>query len=176
MKAHLQWFGLAALLVLLGACAATTSAPAPRIVSGAQWVILPIANHTDTPQAGARAEAIAETLLRVRGVSELRRYPVTPSADALFEDNARKAQDEALTWARQQPELRYALTGSVQEWRYKVGLDGEPAIGLDLQVIDLQSQKVIWSAGGAKTGWGRESLAGVAQELMDDLLANLVLR
>ena len=67
---------------------------------------------------------------------------------------------------------RHALVGAVDEWRYKVGVDGEPAVGLALQVLDLQSGNVVWSAVGARSGWSRESLAGVAQKLVRDLLAS----
>ena len=48
------------LYATLGACAVvnisnSTQAPLPR---DARWVLLPIQNHTETPQAGLRAETI----------------------------------------------------------------------------------------------------------------------
>ena len=51
--------------VLLGGCATIDSSQgAAALDSGAKWVLLPILNHTDVPQAGLRAEAITEPLLR----------------------------------------------------------------------------------------------------------------
>jgi len=83
----------------------------------------------------------------------------------------RKLQAEALKWAREQG-IRYALTGAVDEWRYKVGVDGEPAVGLALRIVDVQSGQVVWSSVGAKSGWSRDSLAGVAQKLMRAMFAS----
>jgi hypothetical protein len=68
------------------------------------------------------------------------------------------------------------MTGAVDEWRYKVGVDGEPAVGLVLQVIDLGTGNVVWTATGARSGWSREALSAVGQKLMRDLLGDLSLR
>jgi len=135
-----------------------------------QWALLPIINHTQTPQAGLRAEAILETLVRSRGITKLQKYPSALNSESLFEPVERSAVDEALKWARGEQAV-YALTGTVDEWRYKVGVDGEPAVGITLQLIDLQSGKVVWSATGSKTGWSREALSAVAQKLINRLTA-----
>jgi len=136
--------------------------------TNAQWALLPIVNHTQTPQAGLRAEAILESLVRSRGVSKLRKYPSALNSESLFEPVERSAVDEALKWARGEQAV-YALTGTVDEWRYKVGVDGEPAVGITLQLIELPSGNVLWSATGSKTGWSREALSAVAQKLISRL-------
>jgi hypothetical protein len=76
-----------------------------------------------------------------------------------------------LAWARQQG-ARYALAGSVDEWRYKVGVDGEPAAGVALQIIDVASGETLWSGAGGKSGWSREALSAVAQQLIRNLLSS----
>lgn len=142
----------------------------------AKWVLLPIVNHTDVPQAGLRAEAVTEVLLRSRGLGNLRRYPPTINQDSLFEPAERKAVIEAMNWAREQGVL-YAVTGAVDEWRYKVGIDGEPAVGLTLQIIDLSDEgRVVWSAAGSKSGWSREALSAVAQKLIKEMLAGVPIK
>lgn len=161
-----------AVLAMLAACTVTSHMPDSAVLErGAKWAVLPIANHTDVPQAGLRAEAIADGLLRARGVNQLAAYPAALSPDALFDPVERKLQAEALKWARDQG-IRYALTGAVDEWRYKVGVDGEPAVGLALRIVDVQSGQVVWSSVGAKSGWSRDSLAGVAQKLMREMFAS----
>jgi polysaccharide biosynthesis protein PelC len=60
-----------------------------------------------------------------------------------------------------------------KEWRYKVGIDGEPAVGLTLKIIDLSNGRVLWSATGAKSGWSREALASVAQSLILNMVNTL---
>lgn len=143
--------------------------------AGAKWVILPIANHTETPLAGQRAEVMLESLLRQRGVSALFHAPAAPSSDIAADLTDRKLQQDAQRWATEQG-IRYALTGAVDEWRYKVGVDGEPAVGLVLQVIDLSNGQVVWTGTGAKSGWSREALSAVAQKLMREMLGDLVIR
>lgn len=140
----------------------------------AKWALLPIANNTDTPQAGLSAEAMVEHQLRARGIENVLRYPATLSRDSLFEPTERKVSEEARVWAKEQG-VRFAVLGSVEEWRYKVGIDGEPAVGVTLQVVDLSTERVVWSASGAQSGWSRQALSAVAQNLLTKLLTRLKL-
>ena len=157
---------------LLGACSVIDRSPDRELDARARWVLLPILNHTETPQAGLRAEAIMEGLLRARGVADLRRYPAGIGQETLFEPAERKVLEQALDWARKSG-ARYALTGVVDEWRYKVGIDGEPAVGMTLQVIDLADGSVAYSGAGGRSGWSREALSAVAQKLARELLEGL---
>jgi TolB-like protein len=161
--------GVLALLTLLGGCAVIDHSPPSGADKSAAWVMLPFSNATETPFAGQRAESVTENLLRALGVANLRRYPPSLQTDNLFESGQAKDSDKALDWAREQG-ARYAVTGTVDEWRYKVGVDGEPAVGVALQIIEVDGGKVVWSGAGGKSGWSRESLAGVARELIKSLL------
>lgn len=166
-------FCILLLVSALGSCAVldheSDSKPLER---NAKWALLPIVNHTDVPQAGLRAETITEVLLRARGLTNLRRYPALLNQDSLFEPAERKVVSDALTWAREQG-VRYAVTGAVDEWHYKVGIDGEPAVGMTLQIIDLKDgDRVVWSAAGSKSGWSRDALSAVAQKLIRDMLSD----
>lgn len=173
MKHWQLLIGLCAALVL-AACTTTSSiGGAVRLDPQASWVLLPLTNHTDTPQAALAAEAIVDHQLRRRGIQNLVRYPARLSRDSLFEPSERKLLDEAQQWAREQG-ARYGVQGAVEEWRYKVGIDGEPAVGITLQVVDLaDGNKVLWSASGAKSGWSRVALSQVANQLLAEVLAEL---
>lgn len=162
--------GLSAALLLAACSTIRTGPPVAPLDKSAQWALLPIVNQTETPQAGLRAEALVESTLRTSGIGNLRHYPVKLNPETLFEPAERKVAEDARQWAVQQG-LRYGVTGNVTEWRYKVGVDGEPAVGLTLQIIDLPSGRVVWSGSGGKTGYSRESLAGTAQQLVNTLLA-----
>jgi hypothetical protein len=148
-----------------------TQASAP-LDAGSRWVVLPVMNFAETPQAGERAEAILETLLRTHGVTDLDHYPALKDDSGLPELDERRRYEKALDWARGQG-FSYGVTGTVEEWRYRSGLDGEPAVGLSVQVIDLASGRVVWSATGARSGWGRESVSGTAHKLTNALLGDL---
>lgn len=157
--------------ILLEACTTIQTSPPVALDRSATWVLLPFVNATDTPLAAQRAESVALGLARSLGLGDIQAYPQKVQDESLFETGQGHAQELAMDWAHAQ-QARYALSGTVQEWRYKVGVDGEPAVGVSLQVIDLASNRVVWSAVGARTGWSRESLAAVAQKLMHRMLAD----
>lgn len=169
MTTTLRLLQLTALTLFIGACSTLDRSAAPAIERQAQWVVLPFANHTETPLAGQRAESIAEAVLHSKGINKIKRYPGNLQQEALFDAGDRKQQEAALTWARAQG-ARYALSGAVDEWRYKVGVDGEPAAGVAVQIIDVASGDTLWSGAGGKSGWSREALSAVAQQLIRSLL------
>jgi TolB-like protein len=154
--------------VLASACAVLDAGPPPALEANARWAVLPFANHTETPLAGSRAASIAEALLHSRGLADVRSAP-GPQADVV-DAGERPDRAAGLEWARKEG-ARYALGGSVDEWRYKVGVDGEPAVSLTLQIIDVRDGRVLWSGVSGRSGWSRESLGALAQKVMHDLLA-----
>ncbi len=199
-------------IILLNGCSVDQVYHDRALDNQASWVLLPVVNQSQTPQAGERVEAILASLLRSRGVKNLTHYPKTPQSRVLLMLDDQTRYETALKWALKQ-KFRYAITGTVEEWRYKAGLDGEPAVGVTLQVIDLQhvdlqhdhlqhdhlqhdhlqhgnlqhSKKmatttvakhktlpVLWSATGARTGWGREGIAAATQKLLNKLLNGMV--
>lgn len=163
-------YGLILLLgsLALAACSTLQTAPAAPLQKSVRWALLPAVNNTETPQAAQRLEAITASLLRAQGVKELLVYPAVQSGE-LLNPADRRQQDAALDWARSQ-NARYAVLGSVEEWRYKTGLDGEPAAGVTLSVVDVSTGQVLWTGTGARTGWSREAVAAVAQKLLAELV------
>lgn len=162
--------GLCALsALLLSACASFDRAPAPLLETPARWAVLPFVNATETPLAGQRAQVIAHSLLGARGVAEVQPYPRAPRDTVFGPESNSASTTEALQWAREQG-LRYALTGEVFEWRYKVGVDGEPAVGVSLRVIDVPTGKTLWTGAGSQSGWYRDSLGSLAQATLRDLI------
>ena len=162
-------------LLLMAACSITDKSKSPVFDKNVKWALLPMENHTETPQAGLRMEAIIETIIRVKGASSLETYPSTLTRDSLFEPADAKTVESAIVWA-QQSGARYAVAGTVNEWRYKTGVDGEPAVGVTLKIIDLQTRQVVWDAAGARTGWGREAVSAVAQKLLENLTGSIKLK
>lgn len=169
IKKHLPIITIMMGLTTLNGCSTLNATKSVGIDKSAQWVLLPAINNTETPQAGARLDSITANLLRVNGVSNLSVYNATATNEGLFELADRRNQEAALTWAKTTG-AKYAVAGSVDEWRYKVGLDGEPATGISLNVIDLSSGQVVWSGSAARTGWSREAVSAVAQKTVDSLL------
>ncbi|GAB7128380.1 pellicle/biofilm biosynthesis outer membrane protein PelC [Silvimonas sp. JCM 19000] len=166
----------AAALLGLSACAVTSTSgnSTPALPAAEKWAMLPLLNRTETPLAGLRAESIVEPLLVQHGLTQLQLYPSSLAKDSMLAADDRAAVDAARQWAQAQ-HIRYAVGGSVDEWRYKVGVDGEPAVGVSLMVWDLQTGQVVWSGVGGKSGYSREALSAVAQKLISKLIDDLPL-
>lgn len=161
--------------MLLASCAVNQTERKIEFAKQESWALLPIINFSQTPQAGERAERIAETLLRSEGLKTLSHYPLQEDPNGLPILDEQKRFNTALAWA-QENNMRYGVTGSIEEWRYKSGLDGEPAVGLSLQVIDVASGDVLWSGSGSRAGWSRESLSGTAHKVLEKLVAKIKLK
>lgn len=161
---------LAVAVLWVAGCASFTPDSGPNLPRNAKWGVVPMVNYSQTPQAGERSEQILLSVLSSHGLHP-RVYPAGAQGEqALMDDNERLAG--ALDWARTQ-KLDYVISGSVEEWQYKNGLDGEPAVGLSLRVLDAGNGQVLWSKSGARAGWSRESLAGTAQKVLDKLVGAL---
>lgn len=155
---------------VLAGCAGIQHSASPAMSCAEKWAVLPIRNYSETPLAGQSAARMLANALRSKGLADLQHYPSSLD-DSLGGFGASEGQYErALDWARGQ-RIRYGVTGSVTEWRYKSGMDGEPAVGMALEVVDVESGKGLWSAGGARTGWSSDALSGVGLKLVGRLLA-----
>ena len=166
------WTSSVCLLMAISGCAVMDHAPSQVFDQEETLALLPMVNYTETPQAGRRAEGITEVLLYSRGLYNLQRYPAQLLQKTSPFASDEQLLEEAIQWAKTQ-QFRYALTGTVDEWRYKVGIDGEPAVGVSFRLIDLKADTVVWSAVGGQSGWSREAVSAVAQKLIKKLLAKV---
>jgi hypothetical protein len=161
-----------AILVGLGCSPQTmsvqrTSTPRPA----ARWVMLPFSNYSETPQAGERVEAMLDTLLRKQGIAQLDRYPPLKEDDAHLIVSERQRYEESLAWAQQQ-HFDYGVAGSVGEWRYKSGVEGDPAVGVTVRIVELSTNKVVWSATGTRDDGA--TVSGAALRLLDSMVQSLL--
>jgi len=158
--------------LLLTACETLTSSNRVVVSTVDRWALLPIENLSSTPLAGNQARSLVETHLRARGVKNLELFEVGSEQTllALLDEAGQLAS--AKQWATDNG-FRYGITGNVQEWQYKNGLDNEPSIGITLKFIDLQTDAVMWVASGSRTGWGYQNLSSVASKTIGDLLGEV---
>lgn len=163
--------GLALIAAWTAGCAVRAVPARAAAVSTTDTVaVLPLHNATEAAFADRRAHAILVSLLQQRGLKVLS-YPLR-GTDNPLEATQPPGLQESLQWARREG-ARWAMSGTVTEWRYKSGVDGEPAVGITLSLTDVRSGEVVWSATGARTGWGYEALAAVGQSQIEDLLRGL---
>lgn len=170
------FFLIIVLLNLLMACSVIDVQKGVSLSSSERWMILPFQNYSQTPRAGEQVEEMLATLLRIRGVPNIKMYQEQDEDKSGWpEFNDRKHQENALLLAIKD-NVSYAVAGSIDEWQYKLGVGSEPAVGLTVRIIELPSGKVVWSASGARSGWSTESLNGTAQKLLRDLISSLEIK
>lgn len=115
-------------------------------------------NFTDTPRAGMRAANILEGVLKSKG------YRVISHVDEK-KYSLKKAYKKA-----KNDGSKYFIYGGVSEWRYKTGIDGEPAVSLQISLYKTKNKKLVWSATGSDSDWGNGSIGTTAQSLIMEMM------
>lgn len=116
-------------------------------------VIYPFKNYSQTPYAGIKAASLTKGVLISRGYKVIDGYSF----------------DGEKVNIKNIKNFDYNLTGRVIEWRYKTGIDGEPAVSLYIEIRDKKGN-LIWSITGSKSNWGHKSVSLTAQELIDEII------
>jgi len=131
----------------------------PEAVEGSyktQISVFPLNNYTDIPGAGMRASNIVGGILKANGY-----YVISHPNKLTF----KQMQNIASKYHSQ-----YFLYGGVSEWRYKTGIDGDPAVSLQLTLYATKTLKIMWSSTGSISNWGNDSLGTSAQELINNMI------
>lgn len=161
---------LCAAALALGGCGThVRSAQEVRLERDATWLVLPLVNRTSTPQAGLRAQAITEAVLARHGAARVESFVDDNGDGLLFEAASPESRQAMRDWVAAQ-QGRYVVSGVVHEWRYKTGVDGEPAVGVMLEIRD-PSGRLLYTGTAARAGWARQSLSETGQRVIDKLIA-----
>ncbi len=150
--------------VFIFSCSSVYNVQHSNIKKENSFVVIPFKNNTETPLAGLRASSIVKGILGSRG------YNIRDVFTDIPERDLTDREIKSLLQESKNKGIRYAVVGDVNEWRYKTGIDGEPAVSLSMRIIDLETGKIVWVATGSKSGWGHQSLGVVAQDLINDIL------
>ncbi len=130
----------------------------------ASFVILPFENHTETPLAGWRVSGIVEGVFSSKGFNVKEIFHDIPVKDLSSEEIKELIKKAKIK------NIKYVITGYVNEWRYKTGIDGEPVVSITLKIIDTEMEKPVWIGVASKTGWGHESVGTVTQKLINKMV------
>lgn len=154
-----------ALIWLLMSCSSVVNKYSEKFIKkDSTFAVLPFENNTETPLAGLRVASIVEAVASSKG------YKLK---EGIYQkeqkEYTQKDIDELISQLKDK-ELDYVITGSVNEFRYKTGIDGEPAVSITLKIYDLKNGNLILSSVGSKTGWAHESITTVAQKIINKLL------
>lgn len=161
------------IFVSLASCTHVRSSQDVSLEAQGNWLVLPLVNRTATPQAGLRASAIVEAVLYRHGVETVTLYPEANDDGVLFEASSSASRKKMQQWVANQP-ARYVVSGVVHEWRYKTGVDGEPAVGVMLEIRELPAGTIVYSGTGSRAGWARDSLSETGQKVIDKLIKPVI--
>ncbi len=82
--------------------------------------------------AGLKASSIVESVLSQRGIK------LISLINGVDELESSRSQDKLIQIQKQKAienNANYLIIGSVQEWRYKTGIDAEPAVSFSIKLL-----------------------------------------
>lgn len=157
--------------ILLLGCSSHFSKNSTNLSIDKQYAIGSFWNYTETPMAGLRAASIVEGVL---SDEKMMLFSIIEGDEDATLNKSKKSLLRTQMKEAKSLGANYLITGEVQEWRYKVGIDGEPVVSYSIKIIDLATKQVTFSAIGAKSAWGHQSIGIVAQKIANELLPEFI--
>ena len=149
------------IIVLLFSCARVVNQTPILKDKASPYAVLPLENFTETPYAGYRVASILEGVLASKG------YGLIDRVWGFVEKEYSNKDVEKLKEEAKRKGARYLIYGSVNEFRYKTGIDGEPAVSITLFIYDTKENKIIRTISISGSGWVHESLGTLTQRLIN---------
>ncbi|WP_457600442.1 hypothetical protein [Hydrogenivirga sp.] len=150
-------------LLVLSSCAKVVDKERLSLNKERSYAVVPFENYTDTPLAGYRVASALEGILRSKGFRVADR-----TWNYRDQDPDGRELKKILKEARKTAD--YVIMGSVNEFRYKVGIDGEPAVSVSVYILDSKSGKIVSGSALSATGLSYESLGTLTQKLLRTLM------
>jgi hypothetical protein len=161
----------AALAMLLAGCATDIRQGSlePVQSAGVRVFLPPFANATDDDHASRALTEITASVLVRRGVV------LAQSEAALVRSRADDAggKEGLFLEAARAVNATHLLIGTVHEYRYKTDLDGDPAVGLSLRLVDATDGRTLWQGSSGRVSVWFASLTKTAQRAVDDLVRTM---
>ncbi|NPA51596.1 MAG: hypothetical protein GXO22_01745 [Aquificae bacterium] len=157
------WIFLFAFSIFLFSCATSYKTTKSKLNKKATYAVVPFYNFTETPMAGLRVSHLIEGVLRAKNYRVLNRYWKE-------EEDLSAEEIKNLITELKNKNVNYIVSGTVNEWRYKTGIDGEPAVSFTIYVLDTSTGNIVWSGALSRSGLSYESLGVTAQSLIEKVI------
>jgi len=167
----LKHFFLLISILFITSCSSIIHKKTNTLPSNKVYAITSFWNYTETPMAGLRAASIVESVLSEQNIV------IHSLIDGTDDVSSKKTKQELFKLQKEKAETMgadYLITGNVQEWQYKTGIDAEPVVSYTIKVIDLTNNAIVFNAVGAKSAWGHKSIGVVAQEIARELTPQFI--
>lgn len=67
----------------------------------------------------------------------------------------------------------HLLIGTVHEYRYKTDLDGDPAVGITIRIVDARDGRTVWQGSSSNIGYAFASVTSASQRAVRRLVKRL---
>jgi len=131
----------------------------------------PFFNATDDDHAARALTEITASALMNEGIPLVQTEPTLVN---IRKENA-AGVDGLFLEAAKSLGATHLLIGTVHEYRYKTDLDGDPAVGITLRLVDAKEGITLWQGSSAKVGVCFASLSTAAQYAVKRLVNQLPL-
>jgi len=128
--------------------------------------VLPFVNNAETPMSGLKVKNMIENELYYKNLN-VAAFESSKNGDSFSE------KDISDSIQAMNDKVGYIFYGYVNEWRYKAGIDAEPAVSITINLYDTKNHKVIWSASGSKNMSSYKSTSLAAQKLIKRLMTHI---
>lgn len=159
------------ILLFFTACSSLSNKQNVQLPLNKKYAISSFWNYTETPMAGLRASTIVESVLSEKNILL---YSLIDGSDEVELSSTKIDFLKNKIETAKNMGADYLITGNVQEWRYKTGIDGEPVVSYSIKIINLKANTVVFNGVGAQSGWGHKSIGVVAQEIAEDIAPNFL--
>jgi hypothetical protein len=133
-------------------------------------VLLPLfVNATDDEHAARALTEMTGSALVEAGI------PLFQTEETVLKSAADKAQGADGRYAElaRAAGATHLVIGTVHEYRYKTDLDGDPAVGVTLRLVDAATGETLWQGTGGNVGYAFASLTSAGRNAVRSLVAQL---
>ncbi|MSU49653.1 MAG: hypothetical protein EXS37_11310 [Opitutus sp.] len=129
----------------------------------------PFVNATDDEHAGRALTEMTGSALVEAGIA------LFQTEELLLKTAAEKAQgpDGRYAEVARTMNATHLLIGTVHEYRYKTDLDGDPAVGLTLRLVDAATGQTLWQGTSGNVGYAFASLTSAAGRAVRSLVMEM---
>ena len=151
-----------------------------EIHAKARWVaILPLVNLTSHPNAGRIVTDLLSTEIYATTDFQVMEQTEMLSKFKGKETDLEEVLEKAVALkVGKSLGVDTIIFGSVSEFRYKRGLDEDPVVGINIRMLDVKNDRVLWAGSKSSTGgcfWlCEDSLNRLAQKVCNDLVKVMV--